>query len=159
MKCTACGTDIPEDSIFCISCGMMFNAQSTKTGSYTDLPLGGIFACPKCGEKYMRTDRWCRGCGTDLAWAKKALADAANKEIHCQKCQQGNPEEARYCRKCGAQMSSEDENERPPEPEKNNVIREREILREREIVMVRCAYCGTLNPQGVPKCKSCGATM
>jgi ribosomal protein L40E len=31
-----------------------------------------------------------------------------------------------------------------------------QTIREREIVLVKCRYCGSLNPQGYLKCTSCG---
>lgn len=32
-------------------------------------------------------------------------------------------------------------------------------VREREIVLIKCSYCGSLNPQGTLKCSSCGGRL
>jgi hypothetical protein len=42
-----------------------------------------------------------------------------------------------------------------------HIPREREIhtIREREIVLIKCSYCGSLNPQGTLKCSSCGGRL
>ena len=34
-----------------------------------------------------------------------------------------------------------------------------QTIREREIVLVKCGYCGSLNPQGTLKCSSCGGRV
>ncbi|MCJ7464977.1 MAG: hypothetical protein MUO81_09600 [Thermoplasmata archaeon] len=45
--------------------------------------------------------------------------------------------------------------------QETHVPREREIhtIREREIVLIKCSYCGSLNPQGTLKCGSCGGRL
>ena len=34
-----------------------------------------------------------------------------------------------------------------------------QVTREREIVLIKCSYCGSLNPQGTLKCSSCGGRI
>lgn len=34
-----------------------------------------------------------------------------------------------------------------------------QTIREREIVLVKCRYCGSLSPQGILKCSSCGGHL
>jgi len=34
-----------------------------------------------------------------------------------------------------------------------------QVIREREIVLIKCSYCGSLNPQGTLKCSSCGGRI
>ena len=43
-----------------------------------------------------------------------------------------------------------------PAPQPPSVIREREVIT-REVVMIPCAYCGTLMPQTSNFCPNCGA--
>ena len=38
------------------------------------------------------------------------------------------------------------------------LFKEREVVRT-EVVMIKCSYCGTLNPQTAQKCSSCGARI
>jgi uncharacterized OB-fold protein len=40
----------------------------------------------------------------------------------------------------------------------NLLVREKVVV-EREIVLVKCGYCGSLNPQGTLKCSSCGGRV
>lgn len=34
-----------------------------------------------------------------------------------------------------------------------------QVVREREVILIKCSYCGSLNPQGTLKCSSCGGRV
>jgi len=167
MKCAECGSDLPNDSVYCLVCGGKVGDEQNNVFSYANLPFGTVLVCPKCGEKNSRTDRWCRSCDTDLEYAKKQLASPTSMGPDCRVCGISSPEGSQYCRKCGASLSTG----RTREPGGATVslpfptlgdsepAHQHEIIRERQVIMIRCKYCGTLNGPSAQKCSSCGAQM
>lgn len=147
MKCPQCGFNLPDDSLFCLACGSRVGPSAGV--SYADVPFGTILICPGCGQKNMRTDRWCRKCDKDLTEAKRWVSVTEPKGIDCPQCNTTNPARSRYCRKCGYEIA----------PARQEVIHEQEIIKEREIVLIKCPYCGNLSPQGTLKCSSCGGRL
>ena len=167
MKCGNCGSDLPEDSIYCLACGGRIGDEQVDVASYANLPFGTVLACPKCGARNSRTDRWCGSCDADLDEAKKQLASPGPRGSDCPKCAVSSPAGSNYCRKCGASLIPGPRDqpigvtvELPflalgsPQP-----THQHEIIRERQVIMIRCKYCGTLNGPSAQKCSSCGAQM
>jgi len=165
VKCEKCGSDLPEDSIYCLVCGGRAGDEQSNVVNYAELPFGTILECPKCGAKNSRTDRWCGSCDADLDVAKKLRASPAQRGPDCPKCGVISPEGSNYCRRCGAPFN--------PVPRDYSIVVEamrlpistsqpthqHEIIRERQVIMIRCKYCGTLNGPTAQKCSSCGAQM
>jgi uncharacterized membrane protein YvbJ len=166
MKCGGCGSDLLDDSVYCMVCGRIVGDDQGSVVSYADLPFGTLLVCPECGAKNSRTDRWCGSCDADLEGVKKSRAMPLPKGPDCPKCGERNYENSNYCRRCGTsfvsvQMSyplSVDGVPTPMSPGSEAPHRH-EIIRERQVIMVRCKYCGSLNGPDVQKCSSCGAQM
>ena len=146
MKCRNCGSNLPEDSFYCLACGGKVGDEENNVVSYVDLPFGTVLTCPKCGGKNSRTDRWCGYCDADLDYEKKQLATPTPSGPGCPVCGVSNPVGSQYCRKCGTSLTTDS-------------THQHEIIRERQVVMIRCKYCGTLNGPTAQKCSSCGALM
>jgi uncharacterized OB-fold protein len=155
MKCGKCGSELLDDSAFCMICGNNVGDEH-QVVSYADLPFGTIVVCPKCGAKNSRTDRWCGACDADLEVVKVAKTMAPPKGPVCPKCGDRNYENANYCRRCGTSFIV---TERTFDEDGPEVQHQHEIIRERQVIMIRCRYCGTLNGPSVQKCSSCGAQM
>ena len=171
MKCGNCGSDLPEDSIYCLVCGRKAGDEQSNVVSYADLPFGTVIKCPKCGATNSRTDRWCGSCDAELETAKKVQAVPALSGPECPSCGVRGIAGSSYCRRCGASFS--------PVPKDQSTVlsvvfgdsepglalggvwptHQREIIRERQVIMIRCKYCGTLNGPDAVKCSSCGAQM
>lgn len=63
MKCPHCDATIPDDSIFCSSCG-----QKMKTSDAVILPANTV-SCPNCGAHNSSTANYCTNCRTPLTEA------------------------------------------------------------------------------------------
>ncbi len=57
MRCSQCGTENKEGSVFCKECGSKLTAASA--------PAGPVF-CPNCGKKFENGEMFCDECGTNL---------------------------------------------------------------------------------------------
>ena len=176
MRCAHCGSDLLDDSIYCMVCGNKVGDEQKDVVSYADLPFGTILACPKCGGKNSRTDRWCRFCDADLDDAKKRYVSLTPSGSDCRVCGISSPAGSQYCRKCGASLKTGlrrgatesklsialgDSGPTFPFPVlgDSQPAHQHEIVRERQVIMIRCRYCGTLNGPTAQKCSSCGAQM
>jgi ribosomal protein L40E len=163
MKCGHCGSDLPEDSIYCLACGRKVGDEQSSVVSYATLPFGTTIACPKCGAKNSRTDRWCGSCDADLDYAKRQRTSTAPGGPNCPKCGVSSPADSWYCRKCGASLRPVPVDTTISLPSltvgDTETTHQHEIIVERQVIMVRCKYCGTLNGPTAVRCSSCGATM
>lgn len=167
MKCAECGTDMPEDSIYCLVCSRKVGDQQSDVASYANVPFGAVLVCPKCGKKNSRTDRWCGSCDADLDEMKKRFASLGPRGPDCPTCGVSSPSGSQYCRKCGTSLTNAPRDQRKGLAVEQPFLilggspptQEREIIRERQVIMIRCKYCGTLNGPIAQKCSSCGAQM
>jgi len=57
MKCSQCGTENKDGSVFCKECGSRLTAEAA--------PAGPVF-CPNCGKKFENGEAFCDECGTNL---------------------------------------------------------------------------------------------
>jgi len=167
MKCGSCGSELLEDSIYCMICGHRVGNGQSDVVSYADLPFGTSVTCPECGARNSRTDRWCGRCDADLEAAKKTRAMPVPKGPECPNCGVVNHENSNYCRGCGQSFVNVQKTgafgltlgDAPDGFGLGRNAAQREIVRERQVIMVRCKYCGSLNGPNVQKCSSCGAQM
>ena len=164
MKCGNCGSDLPDDSVYCMACGRKVDDEQRGAVNYADLPFGTVIVCPKCGAKNSRTDRWCGSCDAELDGAKKQRASPAPKGPECPKCGASSLAGSSYCRKCGAPFGPVHKDyllkvNGIPIPNPFGSPHTHEIIREHQVIMIRCKYCGTLNGPKEKHCSSCGAQM
>ena len=166
MKCGNCGSDLPEDSIYCMVCGRTVGDAQSGVANYSSLPFGAIIRCPKCGAKNSRTDRWCGMCDADLEFAKKQSASPERSGPDCPRCGVKGFSGANYCSRCGAAFnpiaSSLSLSVGGPDVDEalfDAPTHQHVIVRERQVIMIRCKYCGTLNGPEEKNCSSCGAQM
>ncbi len=65
MFCKNCGTNLPEDAIFCSECGIKSRDTAEECANATE--EGNKFSlCPKCYTHNDRTSCFCKTCGTNL---------------------------------------------------------------------------------------------
>lgn len=60
QRCPACGTKLPEGSMFCNICGTKLAAAPGSTQEQAQR------LCPKCGGALNSNDMFCASCGADL---------------------------------------------------------------------------------------------
>ena len=54
MNCKICGTDNPEDAVFCKACGKRLDGTAVCTACSASIPADSVF-CPYCGTKQGQT--------------------------------------------------------------------------------------------------------
>jgi len=81
VLCPKCGTQNPQTSKFCGSCGAPLKQQN-----------GGV-KCPKCGTENAAGAKFCSNCGTPLQATTK-----------CPKCEAEVQAGAKFCPNCGAKL-------------------------------------------------------
>ncbi|MDW7659382.1 MAG: zinc ribbon domain-containing protein, partial [Bacillota bacterium] len=86
MKCTHCNADIPDDSVFCPSCGQKAESQSQPEKK-----------CRKCLAPLKADAKFCEFCG--------ATADEAGKT--CPACSTKVTGGAAFCPNCGYRMGEQ----------------------------------------------------
>lgn len=70
MKCIKCGTDIPDESEFCLKCGAAQNISGELDGK-KEKNLEGNRICPSCGTITDEDSKFCLKCGTNLNSGRK----------------------------------------------------------------------------------------
>ncbi len=78
-KCSKCGTDLPENAKFCLSCGEKVQVADANT-----------VVCPGCG-KTVQKGKFCLECGHKF-------------NNVCPKCGAELPESAKFCLECGEKI-------------------------------------------------------
>ena len=81
MKCSVCGSDNPEQAVFCKHCGKR---------------LDGFVQCKSCGQ-FVPQEIFCINCGQRL-----------DGKIECKNCGQFVPQET-FCINCGAPLAEQKE--------------------------------------------------
>lgn len=71
-KCLSCGTEAPDDSTFCDSCGADLSAAASAA-SAAPVDAG---ACPSCGAAHEAGSTFCDSCGASLTAAASTASPA-----------------------------------------------------------------------------------
>ncbi|NLM77409.1 MAG: hypothetical protein GX173_04885, partial [Ruminococcaceae bacterium] len=90
MKCTQCQADIPDDSIFCPSCGQKAHQPDHSAFS-------GMKKCAACQAPLDPDAKFCESCGTPVEKPAKT----------CPGCQSVLSENAVFCRQCGYRLTGD----------------------------------------------------
>ena len=86
MKCTKCGMEIPEDSVFCEECGAKLNSKEYRMGA------GDAIYCPFCGAGNPVDSVFCEECGKRLSGNAYTMnAGNADEVVYCPSCGADNP--------------------------------------------------------------------
>ncbi|MBU1536560.1 zinc-ribbon domain-containing protein [Myxococcota bacterium] len=105
MRCPNCGTEITDDSRFCMECGYKINEAQQNAVEQQQPPTPHASAtsnaqrstsnslyCPMCGIENSSRDSFCKMCGASLKL--KGMTD-------CPHCGVEMPKEDKYCPNCG----------------------------------------------------------
>lgn len=104
-KCSACGTGLDDDAVFCPQCGVAVRTVCTACGHST--PIGSKFcahcgrgvvefavACPKCASRVLKWMSFCPECGSIL-------------QPVCAGCGVQLAPDWRYCASCGRLLGAD----------------------------------------------------
>ena len=163
-KCSNCGFELNEDSMFCTNCGMR---QITKTIQEPksrcvecghEIANGTVFCttcgakqpkkvveetpklvCPVCGTPLEEGTKFCTSCGTKLDSSEELEQVEKTPKLVCPVCGTPLEEGKKFCTSCGTKLDS---SEAPKQVEETP----------RQV----CPVCGTPLEEGTKFCTSCG---
>lgn len=96
--CTKCGSELPKDALFCVSCGTKVVTQSTaqeRTGDY--------IKCANCGAMVQNGVRFCTACGKPMEQPAAQIGVMVRERI-CPNCGLKQDEDAIFCPGCGKKL-------------------------------------------------------
>lgn len=88
QKCPSCGADVPDNALFCNSCGARMPAKPAPAA-----PADGI-VCSNCGSQVPAGQKFCSQCGTPVQ----------NPGKTCPNCGKSLPGDAAFCTGCGSML-------------------------------------------------------
>ncbi len=95
MKCSNCGAEMPNDAIFCVSCGSRAEKSPTET-------------CKKCQMPLNPGAQFCNGCGEPVNHVTPAAGPA------CPQCAAPVAPDTVFCPNCGAKQQKAGQAFAPP---------------------------------------------
>lgn len=138
MKCTKCGMEIPEDSVFCEECGAKLNSKEYRMGAGN---AGDAIYCPFCGAGNPIDSVFCEECGKRLSGNAYTMnAGNADEVVYCPSCGADNPVDSMFCEVCGVKLDGKKHT-----IDKGNVGE-----------AIYCPFCGEGNPVDSVFCEECG---
>ncbi len=96
MICKHCNSNIPDDSVFCPSCGKKAEAQKNDPN---------LNICPNCGTELPKGSNFCTTCGTSIGVAQTPTCVACGAEL---------APGATFCTSCGAKVGAPVKAPKPP---------------------------------------------
>lgn len=104
MKCTKCGSELPEGAKFCVFCGTEQESPDANDGAAQE---GAHAMCWQCGAELPKEAKFCIFCGTsqEKPDVREAPAQEALPTV-CRQCGSELPEEAAFCGFCGAERKA-----------------------------------------------------
>ncbi|MCD8181232.1 MAG: zinc-ribbon domain-containing protein [Firmicutes bacterium] len=97
MKCTNCGSELPDNALFCANCG--------KEAPLRDASAEGRF-CSNCGKIIEAGAEFCGECGAPVGSAQKQ----EENYIFCGSCGAKNPASSPICAACGRNLHTDNGN-------------------------------------------------
>lgn len=91
LKCSKCGFELLEDSLYCDRCGAPVEKEKTDP---KEIPT-----CQKCGKELDSNSLFCDRCGTPVS-SKQEKTSAP----YCIKCGYELEEGSLFCDRCGARQ-------------------------------------------------------
>jgi len=74
MKCSSCGSDLPDDARFCIECGVTLDKATTGPTVHLRAGERSPVSCAACGESNPGHAIFCVRCGQRMSGAATRLA-------------------------------------------------------------------------------------
>lgn len=90
MQCSSCGKQVPDNSIFCLHCGMRISSNAVRPS--TNQAVLTVVLCPECSHNNPVHVRFCQKCGTSLI-------------ATCRRCGSQNSLATEFCGNCGVKLS------------------------------------------------------
>ena len=135
-KCSNCGFELNEDSMFCTNCGMR---QITKV---IEEPTK---RCIECGHEISNDTVFCTTCGAKQPKQVSKLESNQNNipTSKCKKCGEVLEKNSQFCTNCGAKVTSEEE---------TPLVK---TIENKE----KCKKCGEVLEKNSQFCTNCGAKV
>lgn len=136
IVCPHCGASVNEGDIFCTECGKRIDEVPQVTSSEPTKPK-----CPHCGALINEGDVFCMECGKKIDGAQTEKTDEVFVTKECPHCGATIREDAHFCPNCDKYV------EDAPAESTTEVY---------EPIKKECPHCGALVDENDVRCEKCG---